>query len=111
MGAGTLVPQVPLKPVLLTTIARLSPSYERRIDDPGAERRGQLSGVVVDLGPVDAVRRVERNALPARERVLQELRPDGQGGLRARQADDLVVVVADPHDRQQFRGEPDEPGI
>ena len=42
---------------------------------------------------------------------MDELRPDRKGCLRAGQAENLVVVEADPHHRQQFGREADEPGV
>ena len=38
-------------------------------------------------------------------------RPDRQRRLRAAEAERLVVVEADPDDRQQLRREADEPGV
>ena len=49
-------------------------------------------------------------ARPASARFMN-CGPDRQRRLRAAQADRLVVVEADPDDRQQLRREADEPGV
>ena len=95
----------------LAAVARLSAGQERRIDDARTERRGQLARLVVNLGPADSFGRFERHAATACEGALHELSPNRQRCLCAGQADQLVVVEPDPDDRQQFRGEADEPGI
>ena len=55
--------------------------------------------------------RFERHVRMAGQRAHHERRPDRQRRLRAAQAERLVVVEADPDDRQQLRREADEPGV
>ena len=90
---------------------RLGAGEERLADHLRAARRGELAGsgsMSTNATPSGA-----SNGTLARagERAHHELRPDRQRRLRARQPERLVVVEADPDDRQELGREADEPGV
>src|SRR3954468_11937213 len=79
-GSGASVP------MHIARDERLGTGQERFADHARARRAGQLAGVRVDLDPVDALGRVERNARVPGERAFHEHRPDRQRRARAGEA-------------------------
>ena len=78
---------------------------------PRAPRRREKAGVRVDLGG-DDVRRHRKGLREVLGRdEAREVREDRDRGLRAREVQAAVVVVADPDDREKPRRVPDEPGV
>src|SRR5262249_46289762 len=98
-------------PMQVADRRRLGARQERFVEGLGAGGRGEVAGQRIDRHERDALRHVERLTGVAGQGALHELRPDRQRRLRAAEADRLVVVEADPHDRQQLRREADEPGV
>src|SRR5436853_3159116 len=70
--------------------------------DTRAAGQRELAGIRIDIDEADAFRRVEGNARVAGERADHEVGPDWERGLRAREADRLVVVEAHPDDGEEF---------
>src|SRR5262245_42281135 len=92
-------------------LGRLRAREEALAEDLRARRGRELAGLFVDVDEDDAVRDVEGARGLAGRSAGHERRPDRERGLRAAEADRLVVVEADPHDREEVRREADEPGI
>ena len=87
-------------------------SAQKRLGDhTEAAGNRPRAGVSVDVDETDAVGHVERVIGAAGERPLHERQPDGEGRLRAAQAERLVVVEPDPDHGQQLRRESHEPCV
>src|SRR5262245_28256069 len=78
---------------------------------PGTRRGGELAARWADVREADPLGHVEGRAVAAGEGARHELCPDGEGRLRTGQAERLVLVVADPDDRQEVGREAGEPGV
>ena len=90
------------RPMQLAVFDRLGADEERLGEHLGAVRRRELAGVVIDVDEGDALGDLEALIRMAGERGLHEVGPDRQRRRRAAQAERLIVVEADPDDRQQL---------
>src|SRR5207249_6371036 len=95
----------------LARLGRLRPSDERFAERLRTRGTGELAAFRADLDEADVLGDIERDAGPAGERALHELRPDRQRRLRAAQADGLIVVEAHPHHREELASEDRGPRV
>src|SRR5262245_57746272 len=94
-----------------TGFGRLGAWEEALPEHFGAGRRGELARFLVDVHEDDTLGRLEGLARVACESARHEGGPDWQRGLRAAEADGLVVVEANPDHCEEFRREAHEPGV
>src|SRR5688500_20248961 len=87
------------EPMDLANLCWSRPAQTRFGGDSQAPRNRRGTGISIYIDETDVLGHVERVIAAAGERSLHEREPDRQSGLRAAEAERLVVIETDPHHR------------